>query len=67
MPTGKYKGEGEGPEYETIASLGSACGISNLAALLKANYRCNELGMDTISTGLTIAAGDGTLREGRHR
>jgi aldehyde:ferredoxin oxidoreductase len=57
VPTGKYKGEGEGPEYETIASLGSACGISNLAALLKANYRCNELGMDTISTGLTIAAG----------
>jgi len=56
VPTGKYKGEGEGPEYETIASLGSACGISNLAALTKANYRCNELGLDTISTGLTIAA-----------
>jgi aldehyde:ferredoxin oxidoreductase len=56
VPTGKYKGEGEGPEYETIASLGSACGISNLAALTKANYRCNELGLDTISTGLTISA-----------
>jgi len=56
VPTGKYKGEGEGPEYETIASLGSACGISNLAALTKANYRCNELGLDTITTGLTISA-----------
>ncbi len=52
----KYAGKGEGPEYETIASLGSACGIDNLAALTKANYRCNELGLDTISTGLTIAA-----------
>ncbi len=52
----KYAGKGEGPEYETIASLGSACGLSNLAALTKANYLCNELGLDTISTGLTIAA-----------
>ena len=57
VPTGKYAGKGEGPEYETIASLGSACGVDNLAALTKANYRCNELGLDTISTGLTIAAG----------
>jgi aldehyde:ferredoxin oxidoreductase len=52
----KYAGKGEGPEYETIASLGSACGVSNLAALTKANYLCNELGLDTISTGLTISA-----------
>jgi aldehyde:ferredoxin oxidoreductase len=52
---GKYKGEGEGPEYETIASLGSGCGIDNMAALTIANYRCNELGLDTISTGMTIA------------
>jgi aldehyde:ferredoxin oxidoreductase len=53
---GKYAGKGEGPEYETIASLGSACGLDDLAALTIANYRCNELGLDTISTGLTIAA-----------
>jgi aldehyde:ferredoxin oxidoreductase len=52
----EYAGKGEGPEYETIASLGSACGIDNLAALTRANYWCNELGLDTISTGLTIAA-----------
>ncbi len=50
-----YEGKGEGPEYETIASLGSACGLDNLAALTKANYICNELGMDTISVGMTIA------------
>jgi aldehyde:ferredoxin oxidoreductase len=53
---GKFSGKGEGPEYETIASLGSACGVDDLAALTVANYRCNELGLDTISTGLTIAA-----------
>jgi aldehyde:ferredoxin oxidoreductase len=41
--------------YETIGSLGSACGIDNLAAVTKANYLCNELGLDTISTGVTIA------------
>jgi aldehyde:ferredoxin oxidoreductase len=51
----QYAGEGEGPEYETIAALGSACGIDNLAAVTKANYRCNELGLDTISTGVTIS------------
>jgi aldehyde:ferredoxin oxidoreductase len=51
----KYAGQGEGPEYETIGSLGSACGIDNLAAVTRANYTCNELGLDTISTGLTIA------------
>jgi aldehyde:ferredoxin oxidoreductase len=50
-----YDGEGEGPEYETIAALGSACGIDNLAAITKANYLCNELGLDTISIGMTIA------------
>ncbi len=51
----RYAGEGEGPEYETIGSLGSACGIDNMAAITKANYLCNELGLDTISTGVTIA------------
>ncbi|UCE55935.1 MAG: aldehyde ferredoxin oxidoreductase family protein [Desulfobacterales bacterium] len=49
-----WQGEGEGPEYETIASLGSSCGIDNLEAIIKANYLCNELGLDTISTGMTI-------------
>jgi aldehyde:ferredoxin oxidoreductase len=51
----KYAGEGEGPEYETIGSLGSACGVDNMAAITKANYTCNELGVDTISVGVTIA------------
>ncbi|MBI4186402.1 MAG: aldehyde ferredoxin oxidoreductase family protein [Chloroflexi bacterium] len=52
---GPYAGEGAGPEYETICSLGSNCGIDNLAAITKANYLCNELGMDTMGCGHTIA------------
>lgn len=51
----QFAGQGEGPEYETIGSLGSACGVDNMAAITKANYLCNELGLDTISTGVTIA------------
>lgn len=44
-----------GPEYETLASLGSNCGIDQLAAVAKANELCNAYGMDTISTGAVIA------------
>ncbi len=46
---------GEGPEYETIAALGSKCGNDNFAAILHANTLCNQLGLDTISTGNTLA------------
>lgn len=49
-------GEGGGPEYETLWSFGSDCGIDDLDAIIKANYWCNEMGLDTISTGATIAA-----------
>lgn len=55
VKSGKYKGEGEGPEYETIWALGAACGVDNLEAVTKANYLCNELGLDPISMGSTIA------------
>jgi aldehyde:ferredoxin oxidoreductase len=47
--------EGVGPEYESIVSLGSLLGSSDLAAACKANRQCNEYGMDTISAGGTIA------------
>ncbi|MGD9325507.1 MAG: aldehyde ferredoxin oxidoreductase C-terminal domain-containing protein, partial [Desulfobacterales bacterium] len=46
---------GEGPEYETIYAMGSNCMVDDLAAITKANYICNELGMDTITMGTTIA------------
>lgn len=44
-----------GPEYETTSTFGNYCGISNLAAISKANELCNKYGMDTISCGATIA------------
>jgi len=47
---------GEGPEYETIFALGSCCGVEPLEPIVKANFICNEYGMDTISAGVTIAA-----------
>ena len=50
-----FAGIGDGPEYETIGLLGSSCGVSNLSAISKANFICNQMGMDTISTGGTIA------------
>ncbi|KUO72967.1 MAG: aldehyde ferredoxin oxidoreductase [Clostridia bacterium BRH_c25] len=48
--------EGGGPEYETIWAFGADCGVSDMGAVIKANYWCNELGVDTISVGATIAA-----------
>ena len=51
----KYKGEGEGPEYETAWGFGGDCGVDNFDAGIKANYYCNEYGMDTISMGSTVA------------
>ena len=44
-----------GPEYETIAALGSDCCVSNLKSIVKGNERCNAYSLDTISTGSTIA------------
>lgn len=51
----KFAGEGEGPEYESAWCFGADCGIDNLDAVTKANYLCNEYGLDTISMGTTIA------------
>ncbi|MDD2696389.1 MAG: aldehyde ferredoxin oxidoreductase family protein, partial [Anaerolineales bacterium] len=44
-----------GPEYETLATFGSYCGINDLPAICKANQICNMYGVDTISCGATIA------------
>ncbi len=44
-----------GPEYETLATMGSYCGVSDLAAIARANQLCNMYGMDTISCGATVA------------
>ncbi|MCL4530960.1 MAG: aldehyde ferredoxin oxidoreductase family protein, partial [Chloroflexi bacterium] len=44
-----------GPEYETLGTFGSYCGISDLAAIAYANQICNQNGVDTIACGATIA------------
>jgi len=51
----KYAGYGEGPEYETAWAFGPDCGVDDLDAVTKANYICNDYGMDTITMGTTVA------------
>ncbi len=48
-------GKGVRVEYENVFALGSLCGISQSDAVLEASARCDELGIDTISAGGTIA------------
>ena len=43
------------PEYETLAMLGGNCGIDDFDTVIRANEMCNQLGLDTISTGSAIA------------
>ena len=63
IPCGKYskakvpQGEihVEGPEYETIAMVGGDCLIGSIEEVAYANYVMDELGIDTISGGNTVA------------
>ena len=60
-PCGKYSHSKkydiyvEGPEYETTGMMGSDLGIGDIEDIAKANQLCDELGLDTISTGGIIA------------
>jgi aldehyde:ferredoxin oxidoreductase len=56
-PKGRYRVDPKygGPEYETLASFGPNLGVDDLVAICKSNEMCNYLGLDTISTGATIA------------
>ena len=47
--------EGEGPEFETVYAFGSCCLVWDLEKVTQANYLCNDLGLDTMSMGVTIA------------
>ena len=51
-----WKMAGEGPEYEAAWAMGADCGVGDLDALIKANWLCNDLGLDPISLGGTLAA-----------
>jgi aldehyde:ferredoxin oxidoreductase len=44
-----------GPEYETIGGFGSACGISDIKAVAKANEICDRYTLDTISASLMVS------------
>jgi aldehyde:ferredoxin oxidoreductase len=44
----------EGPEYETLAMLGSNLGISDPSFVVEANLICDQLGIDTISAGVVL-------------
>jgi len=54
---GAYKVDAKygGPEYETLGTFGSYCGVNNLAAISVANQMCNEYAVDTIAAGATIS------------
>jgi len=56
--TGPYQGQWvhvDGPEYETIAGVGSNCGVFDPHAVLEANFYCDAYGIDTISFGTALA------------
>lgn len=44
-----------GPEYETLAALGSLCGVDDVEAIAKGNQLCNSYGLDTIGAGNVVA------------
>jgi aldehyde:ferredoxin oxidoreductase len=56
--------KGEGPEYESMVMIGPDCDIYDLEAITRVNYLCNELGMDTISFGGTLACAMDLFEEG---
>lgn len=45
----------EGPEYETIAMLGSNCDLSDIEEIAYTNFICDELGIDTCSAGVVVS------------
>lgn len=55
----------EGPEYENAWALGADIGVGDLDAVIKANWLCNDLGMDPISFGATLAAAMELYETGR--
>jgi len=46
---------GEGPEFETVVLMGPLLDLYDLEAITLGNYRANELGLDTMSLGGTLA------------
>lgn len=62
---GDWKGAlSEGPDYETVYAFGSCCGVYDLALIIQADSMCDMLGLDTISTGVSIAFAMECLEKG---
>jgi len=57
--------QGKGPEFETIWAFGSQIGNNDLALICEINYTCNQLGLDTISTGNTIGCAMELVERGK--
>jgi len=55
VKSGPHAGDLEGPEYESLDALGPMCGIDDPEVIMRANRLCDDLGLDTISTGVVIA------------
>ena len=58
LTTGPHRGQEvyvDGPEYETIAGVGSNCGIFDSDYIIEMNFYCDTYGLDTISIGTSIA------------
>jgi aldehyde:ferredoxin oxidoreductase len=53
--SGNGSGESVRLEYENLFALGPLCGVGDASAVLRASKLCDELGLDTISAGGTIA------------
>ncbi len=67
LQTGPYKGEVvlvDGPEYETIAGLGSNIGVFDPLPILELNFYCDTYGIDTISFGNSVAFAMECFQEG---
>jgi aldehyde:ferredoxin oxidoreductase len=47
--------EVDGPEYESVAALGTLCGNFDSKSVILASHLCNKYGIDTISCGVSIA------------
>ncbi len=51
---GPFAGAVARTEFESVGLLGPNCGVDDFGAIVAANQRCDELGMDTMSTGCAV-------------
>ena len=66
IPEGKYRlPRTSGPEYESLGALGSMILCDNLEAVAYAAHLCDDLGLDTISCGTTIAFAYYLMEQGK--